>query len=175
MDGHAVEARLEKLERDNRRLRMAFGAVLLAIVAVVALGAVSANQIPDVIEAHAFRVRDENGTARVAMGADGIFYWDENGTMRASMVADGILYWDENGTGRASMGADGISYRDEDGTTRAIMDADGISYLDEDGNTRAKMGAINLVTPATGAETRYPALFALYNADGTVLWQALRR
>ena len=54
------------------------------------------------------------------------------------------------------------------------MSASGIRYMDENGNTRARMGAVELTTPATGAETRYPAAVVLYTADGTVLWKALR-
>ena len=112
-----LESRVDKLEHDNRRLKLTVGALLLALAAVPLIGAVMPEQIPELIQARAFEVVDENGTIRAGMGADGIGYADENGTGRAGMGADGIGYADENGTGRVGMGADGIGYSDENGNT----------------------------------------------------------
>ena len=189
-DVAGVDARLEQLERDNRRLRMSFGAVLLLLGAALLVGAVMPEQIPDLIEARAFRVVDENGTERAAIDGTGISYFDENGTTRAAMRAAGIGYFDKNGTvraamddvgirvfdendtTRAAMGAAGIGYFDENFIIRAVMDDVGIRVSDENGTTRALMGNVELVTPATGAETRYPAAIVLYDAEGHVIWRA---
>ncbi len=52
-DVAGVDARLEKLERDNRRLKTAVGAVLLLLAAVLLGGAMLPEQIPHMIEAPA--------------------------------------------------------------------------------------------------------------------------
>ena len=100
-----VDARLDKIEQDNRRLKltvgalllvmaavpligavmpqeiqgMALGSFLLLLAAVPLVGAVITNEIPEVIRAREFSVLDENGTERVKIDADGISYYDENG------------------------------------------------------------------------------------------------
>ena len=67
-----VEQRVEKLEHQNRRLRLAFiGFLALAAVAVV-MGQVASKpasqetqgKVPDVITAKAFRLVDDEGRAR---------------------------------------------------------------------------------------------------------------
>ena len=88
-----LESRLSKVEQDNRRLKLTVGALLLALAAV----AVMSQRIPDVIQARAFEVIDENETGRVMLNADGIGYHDENGNPRALLTDTGISYGDENG------------------------------------------------------------------------------
>lgn len=61
-------ARLEKLERDNRRLKRFGGA---ALVLVAAMGLMAATRpIPDVIKAHKFEAVDGEGVARVVIKAE---------------------------------------------------------------------------------------------------------
>jgi hypothetical protein len=187
-----VDSRLDKLEQDNQRLKLALGSLLLVLAAVCLIGAVMPQQIPEVIEAREFRVIGENGTRRAAVAADAIVYIDENGQSRAIIDALGIAYLDENGTRRAvmdaysigynaenglrrsSMDADGIGYFDENGNIRVQMNADGIAYVDENENIRAQMGSVQTVTPATGVVTRTPAQVVLYDAEFNVIWSALR-
>ena len=57
-----VDARLDKLERDNWRLKLTVSALLLALAAVPLIGAVMPEQIPEVIRARAFHAIDGNGT-----------------------------------------------------------------------------------------------------------------
>ena len=56
------ESRVSKLEQDNRRLKLTVGALLLALAAVPLIGAVTPEQIPEVIRARAFHAIDGNGT-----------------------------------------------------------------------------------------------------------------
>ena len=126
------ESRLSKLEQDNQRLRLRVGALLLVLAAVPLVGAMMPEQIPDLIQARAFRVIGENGPIRAQMDDSGIDYYDENGDMRASISTDGTSYRDENGDLRASMNASGILYYDNN--LRAVMNAYGILYLDENGD-----------------------------------------
>ena len=133
-----LESRVDKIERDNRRLKLALGALLLALAAVPLIGAVMPEQIPEVIRARNFFVYDGNDNIRIGMDADGIGYQDENGNLRLNMNADGFRYRDENETLRAVMDSDGFFYIGE-GTIRAAMTAEGIAYGDENGNQRAQM------------------------------------
>ena len=49
-----VDARLDKLEQDNGRLKLTVGALLLALAAVPLIGAVMPQEIPEMIQARAF-------------------------------------------------------------------------------------------------------------------------
>ncbi|MBM52793.1 MAG: hypothetical protein CL485_07380 [Acidobacteria bacterium] len=94
----AMESRLDKLEQDNRRLKLALGLLLLVLTAIPLVGAVMPQQTPEMITAQGFYVIDENGTRRAGMNAAGIAYWDYNGAPRVMMHTDGIRYNDENGS-----------------------------------------------------------------------------
>ena len=92
-----LESRVSKIERDNRRLKLTVGALLLALAAVPLIGAVMPEQIPELIQARRFEVIDENGTRRAGLNATGIGFTDESNNIRAGMNADGIAYFDESG------------------------------------------------------------------------------
>ena len=91
-----VDARLDKLEQDNRRLKLALGSFLLVLAAVPLIGAVKSEQVPEVIQAKRFEVVDEDGQKRVQLDAAGVFYIDANGKGRAQLNAEGIFYSGEN-------------------------------------------------------------------------------
>ena len=110
-----VKARLDKLEQDNRRLKLTVGALLLVMAAASLIGAVVPEQRPQVIRASAFRAIDGNGKNRAYIGTDGIAFADENGNNRASISTDGISYYGENGTIRAWINDTGFVSFDENG------------------------------------------------------------
>ncbi|MCS5701603.1 MAG: hypothetical protein NZ847_03090 [Acidobacteria bacterium] len=136
-----LESRVDKLEQDNRRLKLTVGALLLVLAAVPLIGGVMPEQIPEMIQARAFHVIDENGVDRVRMSDLGIRYLDENGTGRVAMNDVGIGYQDENGDIRAAVDADGIWYMDENRTIRAAMSAKGVGVTDDNGTIRARVEA----------------------------------
>ena len=189
--GEVVE-RVERLELENKRLRMVGGATVAVLMAAALVGAVSPQAIPDVMAARAFRVIGNNGTDRAVIDADGISYHDENGILRGAINADGIGYFDELGRPRAGMTATGIGHTDENGDTRAAMmdlgilyfgengvlrawmNGLGVAYYDENVNLRARLGAADLATASTGVEARVPAVVALYDEQGNVIWRAPR-
>ena len=129
-----VDARLDKLEQDNRRLKLTVGALLLVMAAVPLVGAVMPEQIPEVIRARAFHAIDGNGMSRAVMGEIGFAYFDVNRTIRAMMDGDSIRVSDENGTLRALMDDKNIAYLDENRVTRAQSYTDGFFLSDENGN-----------------------------------------
>ena len=91
-----LESRVSKLEQDNRRLKLAVGALLLVLAAVPLVGAVMPQEIPGLIQAQRFEVIDEDDRKRVQLDAAGVFYIDANGKGRAQLNAEGIFYSDEN-------------------------------------------------------------------------------
>ena len=129
-----VDARLDKLEQDNRRLKLTVGALLLVMAAVPLVGAVMPEQIPEVIRARAFHAIDGNGMSRAVMGEIGFAYFDVNRTIRAMMDGGSIRVSDENGTLRALMDDKNIAYLDENRVTRAQLYTDGFFLSDENGN-----------------------------------------
>ncbi len=112
-----VDTRLDKLEQDNRRLKLALGALLFVMAGggliierammpeefpqvieeVPLVGAVMPEQIPDVIQARRFEVIDENGTLRTLMDGKTIAYLDENRVTRSQLYVDGFFYSDASG------------------------------------------------------------------------------
>jgi hypothetical protein len=92
-----VDARLDKLEHDNRRLKLTLGALLLVLAAVPLIGAVMPEQIPDTVRARNFFVYDGNGNVRAVMDDSSMRYRDEIGNIRAVMDDSSIRYRDENG------------------------------------------------------------------------------
>ena len=154
-----VDARLDKLEQDNRRLKLTVGALLLVMAAVPLVGAVMPEQIPEVIQARAFHAIDGNGMSRAVMGEAGFAYFDVNRTIRAMMDGGSIRVLDENGSIRAMMDAGSIRVSDENGTLRALMDDKNIAYLDENRVTRAQL---------------YADGFFLSDENGNVVWSTPR-
>ena len=92
-----VDARLDKLEQDNRRLKLTVGALLLVLAAVPLIGAVMPEQVLNVVQARRVEVVDENGNLRTLMDGKTIAYLDENHVTRAQLYADEFFLSDENG------------------------------------------------------------------------------
>ena len=82
-----IAGRVQRLERDNRRLKLGAGALVAVLVALPLVAAVLPAQVPEVIEARAFRVLDEQGTIRAGLAARGLGFYDEQGTVRAAVAA----------------------------------------------------------------------------------------
>ena len=155
-----LESRVDKLEHDNRRLKLTVGALLLALAAVPLIGAVMPQQIPEVIRARAFHAIDGNGMSRAVMGEIGFAYFDVNRTIRAMMDGGSIRVLDENGTIRAMMDGGSIRVSDENGTLRTLMDGKTIAYLDENRVTRAQL---------------YADGFFFSDESGNVVWRSPER
>ena len=151
MNVNELSGRLERLERENRRMKRAGLAVVGIALTVALIGATTPDEIPEVIEARAFRVIDENGNSRVRITAAGIGYLDENG-FRAGITAGHIGYYDENFI------------------ERVRIDADGIGYYDENGLERARLGVVETVAKKADQKSRYPAGVALFDDEGNVIW-----
>jgi hypothetical protein len=111
-----LAARVDKLERENRRLKGGVGVV----IALLTLGLVGtwfltrrepAPAVPDEIQTRKLVVVDSNGKQRVSLGTfehgPGISLFDDNGrarlVMRWAEGAPGIFLLDDAGTKRAGL------------------------------------------------------------------------
>jgi len=154
-DVRELVARVGKLERDNRRLKLAGAGVVAVLLAVALVGAVLPQEIPEVIEAREFRVVDENGDHRarsvdfgvsvegdngfVALGLAGLVFADNDQNIRAQMDDTSVQYFDDKGTRRAAMSGAGVVSRDQTGTARAQVNENGLFLNDPAGELRASL------------------------------------
>jgi hypothetical protein len=145
-----LEQRLATLERDyqrlatgHRRMKLAGGIVLCALLAVVVMGQAIVPYEPKTIEAHSFVLRDMSGKVRGALGiADdgsvGINLDDSQGRIRATLdiasVNDtpGLDLYDDQGQVRATLALDtygtpGLGFYDGNGKLRTSLDIPAMS------------------------------------------------
>lgn len=130
----AITERLERLERQNRRLRLA-GVVLLLVGAALATAGVAHPAPPPVLEAQRFLVRDPAGRPRAVLGVVG--------------DASALNLYDRAGTGRASLtvDADGgsrLGFFDREGRSRVALDLAGdgtamVGFYDRNGRAHAQL------------------------------------
>lgn len=130
MDRATLHDRVDRLERENRRLKMV-GAALLVTLSL--LGAAKSQEVPEEIVARRFRVVDANGEMSALMTSRGLGYFDDNGTMRSQMTRFGFAYADAKDLLRLEILDRHIQYSDESGVPRVVISAQGIRYLDPDG------------------------------------------
>jgi hypothetical protein len=104
----ALTKRVERLERQNRHLKLVGIALVLPLVVLVSVGAVGK---PRTVEAEKIVVLDSHGRARITIGmpefagaavgmkpdAPGIWLSDENGIDRTILTDDGLHIGDSKG------------------------------------------------------------------------------
>jgi len=86
-----LEQRVEKLERENRRLKVSGGAVvavLLTVALVGALGAPASALVQDRIVAREIEIQDDAGLTRVHISAEHLRFTDETGGARLVLDRD---------------------------------------------------------------------------------------
>lgn len=81
--------RLERLERDNRRLKLGGAVVVVGLAALALMGQVVPGQLPKVVEAEQFVLRDARGQVSALLSAEpflkGLTVFDEGGKKRAAL------------------------------------------------------------------------------------------
>jgi hypothetical protein len=77
----ALTRRLDRLERENRRLKVVGVLALLGLVSVALMGQAVLSDAP-IVEAQTFYVRDRVGKVRATLGADGLSIMDASGAAR---------------------------------------------------------------------------------------------
>ena len=148
-----VAKRLERLEKQNRKLKYAGAAALVLVSAVLLMG--QAAPVPETIEARQFIVRDADGKARAVLGV--------------TEAGGSLGLCDADGNARALLGVTETGptlwLHDADGTTRALLvaaEAGAVLGLhDPNGTLRA---VLTIVKEGPG--------LLLYDADGKPLFSA---
>jgi hypothetical protein len=185
-----VVARLNRIEKQNARLRAAGVIILLLAVASVLMG--QALPRSRVIEGEAFILKDGQGKTRARLSlrtgfSPGLELYDKDGNVRALLGADpdsssGLLFFDEEQKPRASLGlnVDGprLWFADKSNKTRASINlspdgSPGLELLDKDGNLRAVLGSTSIVTVRTGLVDQRPeSSLVLFDKNWKILWKA---
>lgn len=128
--------RLDRFERENRRLKYIGALVVLGIAAVVLMGQAKSSKVTKVIEAEKFVLRDSSGSERALLSSkDAVFLtlFDRNGKIRASINETSLAIADKNGKVRIGLvvsdeGNPIVVLQNEAGKERASL------YLRSDGS-----------------------------------------
>lgn len=91
MNEPTLAERLDGLEWENRRLKLAGAVIMIAIAAVLLMGQATPSKVVEVVEAQRFILRDSKGRNRGGLqvmddGRPILHLADENGLTRAELV-----------------------------------------------------------------------------------------
>ena len=168
--------RLDRLERENRRLKLLGGLALIGVAALTVMGQTPPTPVANTLEAERFVLRDHAGNVRATLGLrpDGtaaLALADDTQQDRAVLSVTalgqaGVDLSDRAGHLRAGLGvrADGaasLTLLDQGGRPRSLLaltaeGATGLTLYDRNGRRRSAMG-----TEPAGA----PAVW-LYDVEG---------
>jgi len=168
----ALTERVEKLERQNRRLKQVSAVALILAAAVLLMGQASPNRT---VEANEFILKDGNGMTRGKWSATGRFptfyFLRPNGKIAVNM---GMTAWTD---GKKFWEGPHISLHGEDGNVLALLSVtqegrSTLSLFDNEG-FRTTIGNIELLTPSTGETHKTSAAsVVMFDKDKNVLWKA---
>lgn len=186
-----LEARVKRLEQENRAIKRGALLALLLAVGAVFMGQTQESKVSDAIRTRKLVVVDEAERARfvLTVSAEGpaLHFSDEAGNSRLVLAVTkegpGLALADEAGHVRASLsamdeGVPALILSDEAGQERVGIttrkEGPSIALVDEAGFS-ATLGATSLVTPKTGATTkRSAASLVLFDSQNNVIWDAPR-
>jgi hypothetical protein len=153
-----IEERLERLERENRRLKYLLFSLLFLIAGVFFIGARTINgegesSIPDEIKAKKFTLVDDNGKGRAVLGIwkglPGLVFFSEAGELRVGLLdaekLPSLGFQDENGKTRLVLGTSKeqgpfLELCDENGKTRVRLLSSALGLYDEGGKPKVVLG-----------------------------------
>ncbi len=173
-----LEARVERLERENRRIRRGAFIALVVIAGLIFMGQTSEPGISNVLRTRRLVIEDESGTMRLGLGVtsggSGLLMFDETGKRRLSLLlvngTPQMMMCDKGGTSRALLSADsagpGLILCDEAGEARGAFvlpksTGPGLALRDQKGGMRVYLG----LDPKD-----QPTLLAL-SAEGNIIWK----
>jgi hypothetical protein len=136
MDEHKPElseivSRMERIEKENRRLKRAALVVMLVAGVIVLVGA--ARPTPDIIRAQKFVVVNARGKEQVVLEARALKLYDDEGVKRVDLGADsgqqagaGLFLYDQHGKPMVDLSVPGLP----GSATLAIFDGKGNERAD---------------------------------------------
>jgi hypothetical protein len=151
-DPHDLAQRVEKLEKANRRLKLAGVLALTLVGCLLLLGVASPKRT---VSAQEFILRDANGKVQAVLGMREndpmLGFSDANGKVRLMLTLSegmpGLGFLDANGKARALLGVSAVGpklvFRDANGQTRAAlgMSAEGPKLVFRDANGKLVFSA----------------------------------
>lgn len=176
-------ARVEKLERQNRRMKLiGFGSLIVA-GAILLMGQVKQTPVLSEVRARSFTLVDSNGKIRawIGMAAAGPTFaiYDAQGNSNTILSDSGLSLSSPNKAGlllQASPGGPQLILADPDAKRSIGLDltADGPSVtLDDANGFETQIGVSNLESPTTGETSKTSAAsIKLFGKDRKVLWSA---
>ena len=159
----SVVHRLEKVEKQNRRLKQTGALASILIASVLLMGQASPKRT---VEANEFVLRDANGKERAWLGVIGsgpmLALYDASGKERVRLVAlaggSNFALFNANGEAAARLAV--------------IADAPTLDLSDKEG-FQTTIGTADLITPGTGETSKTSAAsMVLFDKDKKVLWKA---
>ena len=163
--------RLDKVERENRRLKQAGVVALTVIAAVVLMGQATGSKVAKVVEAEQFVVLDASGKTRVQLGVTTtgravLFLRDQEEKLRVQLVAAA------GEQAQIRYGGSNLHLVDVFGAHAELSVFDRtpvLSLLDTSGKTRVRLGVEphSAVEPGTGR-----VKLDLFDKAGKVIWSA---
>ena len=130
-DMQTIMARVERLERQNRRMKLVVVSMVVVVGAGLLMGQASpTKKVPKVITAEKFRVVDKDGNLRIGLGVepDGsprLMFIDEDGKTRIGLYVErddstGMVLNDKDEKGGIELrvlpdGSPGLVLKDKDG------------------------------------------------------------
>jgi hypothetical protein len=190
--------RMERLERDNDRLKRMLSLMLIGIAGLVIMGQAQCNKLTNVIEAEEFIVRGGDGMTRARLTESGLTFTDSNRKNRiylgvpTAATAEAILpnfpqlvLRDENDSTKAELLAVPASLRlryspayDLSRAGAGILLAidrgsneSTIVVSDKKGMARAMLGSALSTDPRT-TQRREESSLVLLDQDGKAIWHA---
>ena len=193
-----INARLEKLERENRRMKK-IGIVASVVLAMFIVGCHA--KASKIVEANELRLVDVSGKVRVRLSASGLIFYASDGKIVAdlSTAPSPILILGSTGAGppaslgagtatvpaTLSLGSGSRNFFVAAGQSFSLSGSGGIVHVntsedlgptliltDNEGYS-INLGRADLEAISTGRKTRTPAAsLVLFGKDKKVLWSA---
>ena len=147
--------RLDRLEKENHRLKRIGALVVVGIAALVLMGQARPSKVAKVIEAEEIIIRDKNKQIRVSISSLGIHVL--NAEEVTSVFSDGI-----------TLGTRKLRLMVLSNTSTGPS----LSLMDRQGNIRALLGASLELIGTRAVTRRAESSLALFDQKGEVIWQA---
>ena len=154
--------RLDRVERENRRLKQA-GVVALAVIAAVVLMGQGTGKVAKVVEAKRFVLLDASGETRAVLtqtkGGSSLYLYDDKGKLRVGLVSGAA---DETG----------LSLYDADGERRAILalkpeTSPALRFAAQPKKPQAALGVAHVPTVLLFDDGGKPRATLLLSSDGS--------
>ena len=120
LDLDVLTQRLDRLERETRRLKQLGAVVLIGIIAMAVMGQTLPGRVAKVVEGERLLLRDSSGRPFAVLGSsEGLAFFGHSGAVRALLSADGLSFADHTG---AYVFVLGVAQGDAATTVRILKD-----------------------------------------------------